>query len=151
HIAVDLGGRESQVCVRAIDGAIVEERRGTTVLLGAYLARRPPSRGVMETWSESVAVGAGGMRDGEGGGIVAATLVRSLGVGARRAKTDRRDAQVLSEVSTRVDLAGVHLPSLAAREAKSVCGGRDVLVRSRVAFVNCVRGWLRGQLQPRLR
>jgi hypothetical protein len=32
HLAIDLGGKESQICVRSSDGRIVEERR----------RRRPP-------------------------------------------------------------------------------------------------------------
>ena len=30
HLAIDLGGRESQICVRSIDGQIVKERRWRT-------------------------------------------------------------------------------------------------------------------------
>ena len=44
----------------------------------------------------------------------------SLGVGARRFKTDRRDAQLLSEVSTRIDLPSVHIPSEARGGRPSV-------------------------------
>jgi transposase len=76
--------------------------------------------------------------------VVPATIVRALGVGARRIKTDRRDAQVLSEVSSRIDLKGVHVPSVQSRERKSICVARDALVASRTQLVNTVRGWLRG-------
>jgi len=41
-----------------------------------------------------------------------------LGVGARRTKTDRRDAQVLSEVSCRIDLPSVHVPGALSRTSK---------------------------------
>ncbi len=30
HLAIDLGGKESQICVRGSDGQIVEERRCRT-------------------------------------------------------------------------------------------------------------------------
>src|SRR5512146_1860041 len=118
HIAIDLGGRESQVCVRSSDGQITEERRVRTVGLAEYLARRPPSRVVMETCSESFTVAECARRAGHDVRIVPATLVRSLGVGARRTKTDRRDSQILSEVSCRIELPSVHMPSEASREAK---------------------------------
>jgi transposase len=78
--------------------------------------------------------------------VVPATLVRSLGVGARRVKTDRRDAQVLSEVSCRVDLPSVHVPTDLARRRRTMCGMREELVASRTALVNCVRGWTRTEL-----
>jgi transposase len=77
--------------------------------------------------------------------VVPATLVRSLGVGARRLKTDRRDAQVLSEVSCRIDLPSVHVPSQQARQRKTMCGMREALVGARTKLINTVRGWLRAE------
>ena len=53
HLAIDLGGKESQICVRSSDGQIVEERRCRTATLPAYLATRPRSRVVVETCSEA--------------------------------------------------------------------------------------------------
>ena len=41
HLAIDLGGKESQTCVRGSDGQIVEERRCSTATLSGYLAARP--------------------------------------------------------------------------------------------------------------
>jgi transposase len=78
--------------------------------------------------------------------VVPATLVRSLGVGARRIKTDRRDAQVLSEASCRIDLPSVHVPTAQARMRRSMCGAREELVAVRTALINSVRGWARTQL-----
>jgi transposase len=66
-------------------------------------------------------------------------------VGARRTKTDRRDAQTLSEVSCRIDLPSVHIPSSMSRERKSESGMREILLNSRTMVINSVRGWLRGQ------
>src|SRR5690242_19544905 len=129
HIAIDLGGRESQVCVRTIDGVVVEEQRCRTGALAAYLARRSPSRVVLETCSEAFAVADSAIAAGHQVRVVPATLVRSLGVGARGIKTDRRDAQVLSEVSCRIDLPSVHIPSAEARQVKAMCTMRDSLVR----------------------
>jgi transposase len=67
-------------------------------------------------------------------------------VGARRIKTDQRDARALSEASCRVDLRSVHIPSSSSRELKSICGSRDELVETRTKLINNVRGWLRTQL-----
>ena len=53
HLAIDLGGKESQICVRASNGQILEERRCRTVALPGYLASRPQSRVVLETCSEA--------------------------------------------------------------------------------------------------
>jgi hypothetical protein len=38
HCAIDLGGRKSQVCIRASDGSIVHESREATVELAEFPA-----------------------------------------------------------------------------------------------------------------
>lgn len=143
HLAIDLGGKESQICVRRSDGQILEERRCRTATLPAYLASRSPSRVIVETCSEAFRIADAAVAVGHEVRVVPATLVRTLGVGARRVKTDRRDAQVLSEVSCRIDLPSVHVPSRQAREWKTVCGMREGLVKARTQLINTVRGWLR--------
>jgi transposase len=145
HVAIDLGSRKSQICVRSSDGTIVEERRHDTVQLKEYLARRPKSRVVVETCAEAFRVADVALELGHEARVVSATLVRTLGVGARRNKTDQRDARVLSEVSCRIDLPSVHIPSEQSRARKTLCGMRDALVASRTKVINTVRGWLRGQ------
>lgn len=146
HVAIDLGGRESQVCVRDQDGQILLERKVATRTLKSFLARQPPSRVVLETCAEAFAVADEATACQHEVRVVPATLVRSLGVGARGIKTDRRDAQVLSEVSCRIDLPSVHVPSDMARQRRSMCGVREQVVASRTALINCVRGWARTQL-----
>jgi predicted NBD/HSP70 family sugar kinase len=56
HLAIDLGGKESQICVRSSDGQIVEERRCRTAALPGYLASRPRSRVVVETCTEAFGI-----------------------------------------------------------------------------------------------
>lgn len=145
HCAIDLGGSKSQVCVRASDGQVLHEQRLETRSLKEYLQGIPRCRVVMETCAEAFCVADAALAAGHEVRVVAATLVRSLGVGARRTKTDRRDAQVLSEVSSRIDLPSVHIPSKRSREWKTICGMREALVHSRTQLINNVRGWLRGQ------
>jgi transposase len=143
HIAIDLGSRESQVCIRDEKGQILSERRVLTRTLRAQLKRRPTSRVVMETCAEAFKVADAAIALGHEVRVVPATLVRALGVGARGIKTDLRDARVLSEVSTRMDLPSVHIPSISSREGKSMCNARSVLVRARTMLVNAERGYLR--------
>jgi len=145
HVAIDLGGRESQVCVRSGDGTILDERRCATRALRAYLEKRPTSRVIVETCAESFSVADAALALGHEVRVVAATLVRALGVGARKTKTDQRDARLLSEASCRMDLPSVHVPSLESRQRKAMCGMREALVTSRTQLVNNVRGWLRTQ------
>ena len=146
HVAIDLGGRESQVCVRATEGQILLERKLPTASLKKFLQQQPHSRIVLETCAEAFRVADFALSYKHEVRVVPATLVRSLGVGARRIKTDRRDAQVLSEVSCRIDLPSVHVPTDVARMRRSMCGMREELVSSRTALINCVRGWCRTRL-----
>src|SRR5690349_20851679 len=131
HVAIDLGGRKSQICVRGSDGSVVEERRWDTGELKEYLAKRPRSRVIVETCAEAFRVADAALALGHEVRVVPATLVRTLGVGARRTKTDRRDAQTLSEVSCRIDLPSVPIPSVTSRERKTESGMREVLLGSR--------------------
>jgi transposase len=145
HIGIDLGSRESQVCRRSQDGTIIEQRRYKNASLKAQLKQWPKSRVVMETGAEAFAMADAALEAGHEVRVVPCSLVRSLGVGARKTKNDERDAQVVSEVSCRIDLPSVHIPSRLSRERKTLCGMREALVRSRVVLVLTVRGWLRTQ------
>ena len=146
HIAIDLGGRESQLCMRNQDGAIVKEARVSTKSLLTLVKQWEPSRVIVETSAEAFRIADAALKSGHEVRVVPATLVKQLGVGARGVKNDRRDAQTLSEVSCRIDLPSVHIPSETSREWKSLCGSREAVLRSRTMLINNARGWLRTQL-----
>jgi transposase len=131
--------------VRDAQGQVLDEGRVPTAELERYLRQRPRSRVILETCAEGFHVADQAKAAGHEVRVVPGTLVRTLGVGARRTKNDRRDARILSEVSCRIDLPTVHIPSEKARLRKTVSGMRDVLVESRTRMINCVRGWLRTQ------
>ena len=140
HIGIDLGGRDSQVCVRNSAGAIIEEARRSTTELGRWLANRAPARVVLETCTEAFRLADVAQRHGHEVRVVAATLVRALGVGQRGLKNDERDARTLSEASCRIDLPSVHIPTVVSQEVKAICVSREALVRMRMVLVNRVRG-----------
>jgi transposase len=146
HVAIDLGGRESQICIRATDGTIVEQRRCRTSSLPELMKQWEASRVVLETSAEAFRIADAAKQAGHEVRVVPATLVRQLGVADRGVKTDRRDAQALSLVSCRIDLPSVHVPSDLSRNLKAACGNREQLVECRTKLVNNVRGWMRGQL-----
>jgi len=146
HIAIDLGGKKSRICVRDSKGTILEERNYSTERLSQYLENRPVSQVVLETCSEAFAIADQAKQLGHEVKVVPATTVKALGVGSRRVKTDKKDARVLSEVSCRIDIPSVHIPSARARDWKTLCSARDCLVASRTKLINHVRGWLRTQL-----
>src|SRR5262249_6152916 len=95
HVAIDLGAKKSQICVRSADGRILEEKRWPTGDLETCLAGRPTSRVVVETCAEAFCVADAARKLGHETRVVPATLVKTLGVGARRLKTDQRDARAL--------------------------------------------------------
>jgi transposase len=143
HIAIDLGSRESQVCVRDERGQILTERKVATDRLPGYLAKQPQARVILETCSEAFFIADAALAHGHQVRVVPATLVRQLGVGERGLKNDQRDARKLSEVSTRIDLPSVHVPSELSRERKRLCNSRRALLQSRTQLINYVRGQLR--------
>jgi transposase len=143
HLAIDLGSRESQICIRNSDGDIVSERKLPTAKLPDFLARQPLSRVILETSAEAFLIADAANEHGHQVRVVPASLVRTLGVGERRQKNDQRDARKLSEVSTRIDLPSVHVPSMSSRARKALCNSRKNLIEARTKLVNYVRGQLR--------
>jgi len=146
HAAIDLGSRESQICIRQPDGAIVEERKLPTRKLTELVKTWPTSRVVMEASAEAFKIADAALAAGHQVRVVPGKLVRLLGVGDRGVKNDQRDARQLSQASWQTDVPSVHIPSATARELKSICGARDVLVEMQRNVSNNVRGWLRTQL-----
>jgi transposase len=146
HIGIDLGGRESQVCVRNGEGVILEEARRATRALGPWLATRSPARVIVETCTEAFRLAAIARQHGHEVRVVAATLVRTLGVGQRGLKNDVRDARTLSEASCRLDLPSVHIPTVASQEVKAIGVSREALVRMRTLLVNRVRSYVRSRI-----
>lgn len=143
HIAIDVGGRKSYVVIRSAKGDILESKEVLTDNLGTMLKRRPHSRVILETCAESFSIADEAIIAGHDVRVIPSDKVRALGVGHHGIKTDRRDAEVLSEVSSHVDLKGVHIPSEQARTLKAKLAARDALVMCRVALVNNCRGILR--------
>jgi len=143
HLAIDLGSRESQICIRSAAGDIVSERKLPTARLPGFLAKQPQSRVILETCAEAFMIADAAIEHGHEVRVVPATLVRTLGVGERRQKTDQRDARKLSEVSTRIDLPSVHVPSASSRERKMLCNSRKNLIDARTKLISFVRGQLR--------
>jgi transposase len=146
HAAIDLGSKESQICIRQADGAIVEERKLPTRKLTELVKTWPPSRVVMEASAEAFKIADAAIAAGHEVRVVPGTLVRLLGVGERGVKNDQKDARQLSKASWQTDVPSVHIPSAEARQLKSICGARDVLVEMQRNVSNNIRGWLRTQL-----
>jgi transposase len=98
---------------------------------------------LLETCAESFAIADEALALGHDVRVIPSDKVRILGVGHHGKKTDRRDAEALSQASVMTDLKGVHIPSAQARELKAKLAARDALVSCRVLLVNTCRGILR--------
>lgn len=147
HLAVDLGSRQSQVCLRSVEGTVLREERVPNRGLQNFFKEIPKSRVVLETCAEAFAVARLATVSGHEVNVVPATLAPSLGVGQRGVKTDRKDAQNLSMASCRMEhLPKVHVPSPLAQELRAQLTTRALLVSHRTATINCVRGWARTEL-----
>ena len=88
HVAIDLGGKESQVCIRNEAGKTVQETKVATRKLATFFKQQPSSRVVLETCAEAFRVADLALERGHEVRVVPATLVRSLGAGAHSTKTD---------------------------------------------------------------
>lgn len=148
-IAIDVGSRKSQLCVRDERGEIREESSSYTMDLPELLKARPPGRVILETSAEAFALARAARSAGHQVVVVPSIFARTLGVGSRKVKTDRKDAQHLSAAAARTDsLPSVHVPSAAAQALREVNTSREALVRARTLLVNNVRGYLRTILTP---
>ena len=145
HIAIDLGARESQVCVRSPAGEIVEEGRIATRpdKVRGYLERRPKSRVIVESGAEAFWVAEIARECGHEARVVPSVLAPSLGVGRQGHKSDLRDARVLSETSCRLEMPTVHIPAVETRRLQSRLGMREALVRNRTTLINVTKAYLR--------
>jgi transposase len=152
HIAIDLGGRESQICIRNDGGEILREVRLPTPKLERFLARvEPGARVLLETSAEAFQVAQWARQHGHEPRVVPSSLVRALGVGERGLKNDRRDARKLSEMDCRMEVPSVHIPSARSRERQAEVTSRQALVEVRTKLVNTVRSFVRIKVLPRVK
>ncbi len=77
HVAIDLGGKESQICIRQSDGTIVEERKVPTRKLTEVVATWPVSRVVMETSAEAFRIADAAIAAGHQVRVVPAGSIRT--------------------------------------------------------------------------
>jgi transposase len=151
HLGIDLGASRSAVCRVSDTGSIIKEREVRTAELGEVLARLGSSRVAIESCAESRAVAKIAQELGHEVRIVPATFVRSLGIGARRIKTDKRDARNLAIASFRLgdELPSIHVRSDEGAKLQDLVRARSNLVAQRTSAINFVRAQFRKALLGR--
>lgn len=149
-IGLDLGSKESQICV-SVRGTVRSERAIATRSLKDWLAGQPPSRVIMESCAESRTVASWARAAGHETYVVPATIARQVGVGARGLKNDERDARALAHYGCAIEQpATSHLKSSEAYELHNLLGTRRMLVQQRADLVRRVKSALRERVMPRV-
>jgi transposase len=147
HVGIDLGATKCHVVRLSAAGEVLERRAIGTGAMELWMRGLEPSRVVMETCTQSPAMARLAQRSGHTVVVIAGTLVRTLGVGARGIKTDDRDADVLARASLRIEsLPGVHLRSEQATHQRELVSTRGRLVKSRAQVALSVKSHMRGRL-----
>lgn len=151
HIGIDLGASRSAICLVNDTGNVTKEKEVRTAELGKVLAKIPPSRIAIESCAESRAVAKLALDQAHEVRIVPTTFVRSLGIGARRIKTDKRDARNLAIASFRLgdEIPSIHIRSDEGAELQDLVRARTNLVGQRTSSINFVRAQFRKALMGR--
>jgi transposase len=149
-IGIDLGSRKSQICI-ADRGKVKEELAIATGDVGTWLSRQPPTRVLLESCAEGIAVAEQAEQSGHDVFIVPSSIVRQVGIGARRQKNDVRDARALANYGCAIEEpVSIHRKSLQARELLDLLGSRKLLLEIRGDLVRRVKGKMRERLLPPL-
>lgn len=148
HIGIDLGASGSAVCVVSSEGAVILERTLRTCEIERFLTKRPTSHVAIESCAESRLVAIRAREQGHDVRVVPSLFVRSLGIGTRRIKTDKRDAKHLAIASFRLgeELPHIHIRSDEAAALQDLVRARSSLVSQRTMAINFVRAQLRKAL-----
>lgn len=151
HIGIDLGASRSAVCVVSSEGTVLLERTIQTSEIERVLSKRPASRAAIESCAESRLVAIRVREQGHDVRVVPAVFVRSLGIGTRRIKTDKRDARSLAMASFRLgdELPHIHIRSDESAALQDLVRARSSLVSQRTMAINFVRAQLRKALLGR--
>jgi hypothetical protein len=126
HVGIDVHKRESQICVSAEGGELIEQRiRTQPDRFAAVLGRRPRARILIETSTESEWVSR--CLEGLGHEVIVADPNFGLmyATRTRKVKTDRRDARALPDANLLGAYRPAHRLSDAKRHVRGRLGGRD--------------------------
>lgn len=144
HIGIDVHKRESQICIFATDGELIEQRIAPTrERLTATLGSRAPAKILVEASTESEWVAR--LLEGMGHEVIVAdpNFAAMYATRGRRVKTDRRDARTLAEACRLGAYRPAHRTSDEQRHVRAQLAVRESLVRTRTKFISLVGALLR--------
>jgi transposase len=146
HIGIDVHKRESQICILAEGGELIERRiRTEAERFAAVFGDRSRARIVIEASTESEWVAR--CLEALGHEVIVAdpNFAPMYATRTRKVKTDRRDARALAEACVLGAYRRAHRLSDPQRHVRGRLLVRDALVRTRTRYISLIRALLRQQ------
>jgi transposase len=144
HIGIDVHKRESQICILAEGGELIEQRiRTEPERFAAVLGPRPRARILIEAATESEWVARCLEQLGHEVIVADPNFAPMYATRTRRIKTDRRDARALADANLLGAYRPAHRLSDAQRQVRGRLGVREALVRTRTRYIALIRALLR--------
>jgi transposase len=144
HLGIDVHKRESQICILAEGGELIERRiRTEPARFAAVLGDRPRARIVIEASTDSEWVAR--CLEALGHEVIVAdpNFAPMYATRTRKVKTDRRDARALADACLLGAYRPAHRLSDPQRHVRGRLLVRDALVRTRTRYISLARALLR--------
>lgn len=144
HLGIDVHKRESQICILAEGGELIERRiRTEPARFAAVLGDRPRARIVIEASTDSEWVAR--CLEALGHEVIVAdpNFAPMYATRTRNVKTDRRDARALADACLLGAYRPAHRLSDPQRHVRGRLLVRDALVRTRPRYISLARALLR--------
>jgi transposase len=138
-IGIDVHKKESQLCILADNGEVIEKRiRTERGRFAEVFGSRPKARILIEASTESEWVAR--CLEALGHEVIVAdpSYAPMYATRSRRVKTDRRDARTLADACATGGFRRAHRLSNEQRHMRTVLGIRENLVETRTKFVNAI-------------
>ena len=144
HIGIDVHKRESQICIEAENGEVIEKRiRTERERFAAVFGERPRAKILIEAMTEAEWVARCLEELGHEVVVADPNYAAMYATRSRRVKTDRRDAVTLADACRLGAYRSAHRASDRQRHVRAELAVRDSLVRTRVKCVALVGALLR--------
>ena len=146
HIGIDVHKKESQICILAEGGELIEQRiRTEPERFAAVLGPRPRARILIEASTDSEWVAR--CLEALGHEVIVAdpNFAPMYATRTRKVKTDRRDARALMDACVLGAYRPAHRLSDAQRHVRGRLLVRDAVVRTRTRYISLIRALLRQQ------
>jgi len=144
HIGMDVHKKESQICILAEGGELIERRvRTEPERFTAILGDRPRGRILLEASTESEWVARCLETLGHEVIVADPNFAPMYATRTRKIKTDRRDARALAEACLLGAYRRAHRLSDPQRHVRGRLLVRDALVHTRTCYISLIRALLR--------